>query len=273
MNFSYLEDKSVLVASLAAGVLGIGSLIFFLTNYNNDDNLLPALELEVTQLILTKLLERAKLSAVQMLRAVQNIQGQLQQQGQQMTDEEVKKSFILSHFVASIQEAENEILAEYDCDADELEDASRYYATKQKDAKIIELLGRLKRLHKEFGGENDPNEFSVDKGAPALDVSPNIALNALRKLSQLVGEGTDELCEDFIRTYGRPTTQETLMMFQTAMLQMSEKMEAQVLESFGLSQSDFQVALGQGGPEMMKFIQEMQIDNQMRLQKNGIILH
>jgi hypothetical protein len=73
--------------------------------------LLPALELEETQKIMAKILEKLKFVALKHSRAGQHIKMQLEQQGQQMNDEDVMRHFILPHFENALEELQEEILA------------------------------------------------------------------------------------------------------------------------------------------------------------------
>lgn len=77
----------------------------------NDDGLLPALTLKETQQILSKLLERVKILSVRYARASQGIQKQVAEQGQQMSEIDINRHFILPHFETGFQEAEDEVLA------------------------------------------------------------------------------------------------------------------------------------------------------------------
>jgi hypothetical protein len=159
---------------------------------------LPALTLKETQDILSKILERVKIISVRYARASQQIQQQVAQQGQQMSELEVNKHFVLPHFETGFQEAEEEVLGvrksrrdchsssfaqlacmsrncciqyplmcmfsnfqEFDCDSDELEEAGRYYAEKEKDEMVIELLTKLKKLHATFGGVSFTLHFQL----------------------------------------------------------------------------------------------------------------
>mmetsp|Transcript_24982 Transcript_24982/g.42248 ORF Transcript_24982/g.42248 Transcript_24982/m.42248 type:complete len:190 (+) Transcript_24982:64-633(+) len=152
MNFT--EGNAKLLLTSVVGVLGLGSLAYFLSadSAGSNEDLLPALTLQETQDILSKILERVKIISVRYARASQQIQQQVAQQGQQMSELEVNKNFILPHFETGFQESEDEVLAEFDCDADELEEAGRYYADKENDELVMELLTKLKRLHATFGG-------------------------------------------------------------------------------------------------------------------------
>lgn len=59
---------------------------------------------------MAKILEKVKFIALKMSRAAQHIKQQVEQQGQQMSDMDVMRGFILPHFETAIQEAQEEIL-------------------------------------------------------------------------------------------------------------------------------------------------------------------
>ena len=75
-----------------------------------EEDLLPALTLKETQDILSKILERVKVLSVRYARASQQIQQQVAQQGQQMSEHQINQHFILPHFETGFQEAEDEVL-------------------------------------------------------------------------------------------------------------------------------------------------------------------
>jgi hypothetical protein len=66
--------------------------------------------LQETQTILKNILDRVKVLAVRYARATQGIQQQLVQQGQEMSEHDVKKNFVLPHFESGFQESEDEVL-------------------------------------------------------------------------------------------------------------------------------------------------------------------
>lgn len=86
------------------------SLTYCLPRQGNGEELLPALTLKETQEILSKILERVKVLSVRYARASQQIQQQVAQQGQQMSELEINKHFILPHFETGFQEAEEAVL-------------------------------------------------------------------------------------------------------------------------------------------------------------------
>jgi hypothetical protein len=279
---SYFEGNSKILLTSVVGVMGLGSLMYYLTGSGTDDDLLPALTLQETQDILSKILERIKILSVRYARASQQIQQQVAQQGQQMSEHQINQHFILPHFETGFEEAEIEVLAEFDCDSDELEEAGRYYALKEKDEVVRELLNKLKRLHQTFGGESDMTEFSDESeqelasrtsaGGGGGDITLAKVVEVLKKLSDMVGDATDDYCENFKMQYGLPTNAELAQQFQGGMLQMSEAMEAQVLQSYGMTQAQFQAGImaHQSDATLLQVIQDMQVKNQQRLLNHGI---
>ena len=71
---------------------------------------MPALELEETQQIMTKILEKLKFIALKHSRAAQHIKMQLEQQGQQLPEEDMMRHFILPHFETAFEDAQTEVL-------------------------------------------------------------------------------------------------------------------------------------------------------------------
>ena len=54
------------------------------------------------------------------------------------------------------------------------------------------------------------------------DMTLSLVLEVLNKLSAMVGDATDEYCQNFIGSFGLPQSQELMQQFQGGMLQMSE---------------------------------------------------
>ena len=71
------------------------------------------------------------------------------------------------------------------------------------------------------GGKEVETTQSATSSSEELTLSK--VTEILTKLSDMVGEATDEYCENFINSFGLPQSPDLIQQFQGGMLQMSEK--------------------------------------------------
>lgn len=143
---------------------------------------------------------------------------------------------------------------------------------------MIEIVNKIRRMHKEFGGENDGDEGGAGATATPKAANKNIDFETvceiLQTLAERVGNATDAYAGAFIEQYGPPQSPDLVERFQQGMLLMSEELESSLLDGFGITQNDFQVALmaHENNPMLRQLIMQMQYQNQARLAKHGIAM-
>lgn len=184
----------------------------------------PALTEEETKEMMEKILTKLKMIASKMMPHIESIKQQYQAAGQDMDDKTICKMILLPHITRDFQKAQDDVLEEYDVDADELEEANSEYM-KNGHKKLIEITNTIKKIYNEFGGEVDGLE-EEEQDSP-IQVAPgasteDIAVQLLTLLAQKMAEQTERYIITFKEKHGVPKTNKDKEMFQQGMLVISE---------------------------------------------------
>lgn len=90
------------------------------------------------------------------------------------------------------------------------------------DPKISEIVSKIRKMHSEFGGENDDSEVrTVSKSKVALTIEK--ATQILESLSDKVSNATESYCQAFKTEYGVPDSPLLQQKFQAGMMEISEE--------------------------------------------------
>lgn len=265
------QTKVAQTAFLASAVIAVGyaAYSFFGTS---SSSLAPAITEEQARKMMNKVLEQVKLAVPRFLRAADNIKQQIVAQGQEIEDAQILKSFILPHLESTIRDITQSVLDELDYDEDELEEAVKTYVA-AGDEELITITQTLKTIYKQFGGEGgDDSEETGAGSSKASEMTLPEVLTLLEELAQLMVDNCDTFCQQFVATFGIPSTRELLEKFQVGLFQATESSEKELLKAHGMTTTDFQAVLTKYQNE--KRIQEifyiMQMENQRVLQSHGI---
>ncbi len=236
---------------------------------------------EETREIMTKILEHLKPVATHMIRAAEGIKQQLAQQGKEMEDRKLMQTFILSHFESGFKDLQDKILAEFDVDESELEDACNTYV-KNGDKKLREICERIRMIYKEFGGEIDSEDKENNDFNEEIPLETIVAM--LKSIGGKMSDETESFVQDFKAEYGVPDSRSDIEIFQGKLMELSERynfckivksccyyfkiglfcfsrVESEVVESFSVSQINFQKCLQKHASNSMiqHLIQNLQV--------------
>ena len=251
--------------------------------------MLPALTIEETSEIMGKVLDQLKTISAQCLRATENIKQQLAQSGQDMDDKKILKNFILPHLETTFQQAQNTILDDFEVEEYELADAVTYYV-KHGDKKLKEASDRIKLIYKEFGGDVDDDDDDEEEETVDLDVDGSAkeskstttkknaavthdqVLEILQTIGVEMSRVTEQYVSQYVATYGAPKDRAEMETFQMQILTISERIESEVTERYGVPLLKFQKALQKNADSMQvqQMIMKLQELNILCMQQNGI---
>jgi hypothetical protein len=181
----------------------------------------PALTEEGTVYVMNKVLEKLKLTAVQMVRAAENIRQQIAQQGQQIDDERLMKMFILPHFPSALKEVQDVVCDSCDVDEDELEQAVGYYIA-EGNQELKEITKKIKIIFRQFGGEIEMDDEGVPD-APTQEIGIERVIEIIQKMEMQFSADFESFMEAFQAQYGPPSTPQLAEVFQRNLMLISEK--------------------------------------------------
>jgi len=279
------------IGALLGGAALVSAVVYYThfrkgASSSSDEELLPALTEEEVTKIMADVLMQLKALAARMARAADNIKQQLQQQGQDLDNARIMKSFILPHFETNFAEMQAQVFAEHDVEEEEVEEAHFYYC-KQGCKQLLEINETVQEIYKQFGGEvegdGDSAAASTEGGAGASssgsilgqpkDMALETVLEILYTLKERMVEATELYCDDYIDSNGGPPSNPMAFQgFQDGLVKISEQAEVDILEQYGYSQRDFQfgVLKYQESPEINQSIMMMQTENHKVLQSKGM---
>lgn len=269
------KASTVLGATAAAFAAVIGAYVLLSSKKSSsDDDLLPALTPDETEEILGKILEKLKVIALRLHRAMENVRQQFMQQGQRVDEAQLKQHYILPQFMKDFGEMQQSVLGDFEVDESELEEAVQYYS-KEGNESIRNLSKQVKLIYVEFGGTMEEEAASGEEKSGEESETPSLetCLTLLDKLAEKMAEVTGGYIESFKEQYGTPTTQTGFEQFQVGLMKLSEEAEKSVLAPYEISQMTFQQALMkyQGEQEVTEKVIRMQMQNQQLMQQHGLI--
>jgi len=235
----------------AAGVVATISVIaatFFIptlfsgANLTGSDDLAPALTLEETKKIMTELFSLTAAHASQISIAVENIRGQMAQQGQSLSPDFMRKE-ILPHVAAGIEKAQNTVLAKFNADESDLEDAVKTYIS-EGDEEIFELALKIKKIYNKFGGDAIIDEDEDDDDT-SEELSPNELVEVLKRLAVVLTEEANNFIDQYISTNGSIPVKDTnkLLAFQSSLGVATHQSQITLLKTLKVTDKQFENAL------------------------------
>lgn len=274
INLNSLKNNpTLLIAGAAASISALAALYYFFSERSSsgkDGEVEPAIPLETVHDIMTEMLDKIKFLAVKTSRALPAIKQQFGNQLDHISDRDILKMFMLQHFEGSVGEIQEQLLQEHGVDEDELEEATNYYAN-SGDKLLGEILEKIKKIHYEFGGDSlDDDDSSSKRERKTLAFDTIIEI--LESLSDKVADATEAYVTQFKKVHGLPTSYELKEKFQVGMIQLSDQCEKEILDSYDLTQADFQeaIVLNQSNPLLQQTVMALQYKNQQQLMRHGI---
>jgi hypothetical protein len=228
---------------LAVSALAVtAAYLYSFSGTSGSSDLAPAIEEEDAKKMMEKILEKLQLLAPRLMNAAQNIQQQIEQQGQEIEEKQLMKQFILPHFDTNLKEFQDAVLNEFDVDADELEEACDVYIT-EGDEELAQICRSIRALYRQFGGDVEEESSSAASSSAVLDMSVDEVVGLMKELAKHMLQATDDYCAKFIDESGVPRTQAHLEAFQVGQMKLSQEVEKSLLTECGLSETDLQKML------------------------------
>jgi len=253
-----------------------------------EGELLPALTEAETVAIMSSILDKVKMIAMRMVAAAENIKAQLAQQGQEMDDRKLMKTFIYQHFVEQLEQIQSSVLAEADAEEAELEDAVTVYlgmGGNQPELKELrEIVQKLKALHFQFGGDAEKAEGAAEATAGEVDGAGGDASGeeqrelALDDLLEVLGTLTDRISDamdDYIVAFkeenGDPDAT-NIEQFHHGFMKLTEGIEKQALIEHDVQAMAFQQAIekNQNSQQLQMAFMRMQMASQAKMVEHGL---
>ena len=207
----------------------------------------------------------------QLIDAGENIKTQIRQQGHEIDDHTLYKTYILVHFESGFRNIQDAVLTELDFEESELEEAVNYY---QKHDSVIlqDITQKIRTIYKQFGGDIDGDD-ALQESEKCKNMTVDQALELLNALNEKVLLSTDGFIVKFKNEYGVPTSQELFMAFNQGLTTIIAGAEEEVVSRAGISSNDFQqlIMKFQESPLVRQAIGSMQENQQMLLFKHGIV--
>lgn len=132
------------------------------------------------------------------------------------------KQYILPHFGSNLKEIQETILAEFDVDEDELEEAVNTYIA-NGDEELAGITKSIRILHTQFGGDSDIEAPNAAKNSKAAAMGINEVVELLEELASQMLQHTDDFCGKFVDEYGVPSNQQQGQEFQLGMMEVSQR--------------------------------------------------
>jgi len=235
--------------------------------------LAPALTEDEAVEIMKNIYERVRMVAVRMAQAAEGIKAQLAQQGQEMDDRKLMKTFIYQHFVDQLEQIQGDVLTEFDAEEVELEDAVTTYQSTE--AQLKEYVQKIKALNYQFGGDDlstSETEDGTGHAEPLVEMSIDEVVEVIGTLTERINDAMDDFINEFKEQHGEPDQSALGFQFQFGLMQLTEKIEKEVIENTGISQVSFQKSIETHSthPRVQEAFMRMQMNNGQKLAEHGI---
>jgi chaperonin cofactor prefoldin len=229
-----------LVSAVLAGGVGLaysGLLPSF--SRKQDGNLLPAVTEEEAKKAMKSMLDQLHLTIPKLFRVADQIKQQFAQQGQQIDDSFLLRSFLLPNLETAFREIQDSVLNELDMDEDDLEEAVLEYI-KRGDRDLKETFDTIRNIFKKFGADipeddEEEDEEEVEQSFPtaaATDKKKKTSKKASKKemsledtirffkaFRQIQHDKMEATIEEFIIEYGRPSPSNSPVLLQRLMME------------------------------------------------------
>ena len=273
-----MSNKALIVylgLSAAAGAAAYYALRSKASGSAPDDGkeLAPALTEDEAVEIMKNIYDRVRMVAVRMAQAAEGIKAQLAQQGQEMDDRKLMKTFIYQHFVDQLEQIQGDVLTEFDAEEAELEDAVTTYQSSE--AQLKEYVQKIKALNYQFGGDDlsaSDTANGTGLGEPLVEMSIDEVVEVIGTLTDRINDAMDDFVNGFKEQHGEPDQSALGFQFQFGLMQLTEKIEKEVIESTGISQTSFQKSIEthSSHPRVQEAFMRMQMNNGQKLAEHGI---
>lgn len=205
--------------------------------------------------------------------AAENIKAQIRQQGHEIDDQTVYKSYILVHFESGFRDIQESVLAEIDCEESELEEAVSYY---QSHGSVIlqDISQKIRKIYKQFGGQldNESND-NIPQSEKSKSMNVDDVLEILNALNDKIMTASDGFITKFKEEYGIPNSEMLSGIFNQGLMTIASSAEEAVLSSAGVTSEEFQqvVLKFQEAPLINRAILSMQETQHKLLLKHGLM--
>ena len=206
--------------------------------------------------------------------AAENIKAQIRQQGHEIDDQTVYKSYILVHFESGFRDIQESVLAEIDCEESELEEAVSYY---QNHGSVVlkDISQKIRKIYKQFGGEldNDESNVNVPQSEKSKNMNVDDVLEILNALNDKIMMASDGFITKFKEEYGIPNSEMLSGIFNQGLMTIASSAEEAVLSNAGITSEEFQqvVLKFQEAPLINRAISSMQETQHKLLLKHGLM--
>lgn len=206
-------------ALLVSAILATGYTVYSLFGGSSNADLAPAVTEEEAREMMKAVYDRVRTRAPQLLRAAEGIKQQIAAQGQEISDAQLMQAFILPHFENAVRDSTDEVLAEYDVDEDELEEAVNTYV-EQGDMELQDITKSLTVLYQQFGGTTEEDGAS---SSAVGEIQQDDFIEMMHELAENIIETSTSFVRGWVESKGRPTTASDKEAFQTALMSITEK--------------------------------------------------
>lgn len=268
--------NSVMAAAVLAAAAAVGAAYLALGRKqaqvkNSSGDCAPALTEDETLAVMRAIIEKVKAMAIRMMQATEGIKAQMQQQGHEMDQRKLMQTFIYQHFVDAMENIQSTVLAEYEVEESELEEAVDEY-TRGGDVELREIVSKLKAIHYQFGGEGDPADLAqqeADDGSE--DLSLDDLLVVIDTLAGRIAEQMDDYILDFKEQHGLPMGP-LMEQFHIGFMRLTEALEKATMQELGVSLATFQrsVERHSSSPRLQMAFHQMQMISQAKMAEHGI---
>ena len=308
MNFSSQRSKILLAAGAVTAIaLSVyGYMSYAGASKEDDSNLEPALTEDEIVTIMANIEDKFKAGYMQMSQYMNQIKMQYQQQGMQIDQAELTKA-LLPQAEKMFADAEDAVYEEFDCTAEEVEEAHRVYEARGNE-KLKEITKKIKAMYKELGGVVDassgravaakgkakgakketvepaepaePAEGSSESmfgggGAPSgpcTIVSVDDFIGFVEAMAGKMAQFFDGYFDAFTAEYGRlsaSSSPEMQQRFQMGMVKLAEEVQQAFFVSCNMTEKQFESLLmqHQGDPRVQMAFMQLQYATQQRMQQ------
>ena len=265
-----------------------------------EEELAPALTEAETLQIMSSILDKVKMIAMRMVQASENIKAQLAQQGQEMDDRKLMKTFIYQHFVDQLEQIQSSVLSEFDAEESELEDAVTVYlsgggggeGSSEEQIKAVrelrEIVSKIKELNYQFGGDRDSDESGSGAGGIGADgdgegdgdnagdegqreVTLGDLLDVIETLTVRISDEMDDYITNFKDLHGDPDAT-NIEQFHHGFMKLTEEIEKRTLAELEITPIAFQKALERNShqQQIQLAFMKMQMASQQKMAEHGL---
>ena len=286
-------SKNLVLAVGAAAALGAGVYVWHKQRAGKNgkkgadstEYLAPALTEEETLRVMQAIMDKLKMMAMRMMQAKAGIRAQMEQQGHEMDDRKLMKTFIYPHFIDQLQDIQTNVLAEHEVDESELEDAVHDYIGSDSLSaaaaggacyQIREIVRLIKKYHYDFGGEKHEDEDEEEDEAAQSEGDKRVLtleelLEVIHTLSVRIGEQMDDYIIAFKAEHGLPD-ESTMEAFHHGFMNLTVEIEKQTTKELDVTLPAFQkaVEMYSDNIQLQMAFQQMQMVSAEKMAAHGI---